>query len=129
MIISRTPFRISFTGGGTDLAEFYRHERGEVLATSINKYMYITVNPRFDHTIRVSYARTEIVSTVDEIQHPIVREALRLVGIDQGIEITSTDRIFKRHFSAGPAGAQPPWNTPAAMWRIVFTPRRRWVGQ
>jgi D-glycero-alpha-D-manno-heptose-7-phosphate kinase len=89
VIISRTPFRISFTGGGTDLAEFYRHERGEVLATSINKYMYITVNPRFDHTIRVSYSRTEIVSTVDEIQHPIVREALRLVGIDQGIEITS----------------------------------------
>jgi hypothetical protein len=40
-----------------------------------------------------------------------------------------TNRIFKRHFSAGPAGAQPPWNTPAAMWRIVFTPRRRWVGQ
>jgi hypothetical protein len=43
--------------------------------------------------------------------------------------IGRTDRIFKRHFSAGPAGAQPPWNTPAAMWRIVFTPRRRWVGQ
>jgi hypothetical protein len=47
----------------------------------------------------------------------------------QAIRAGRTDRIFKRHFSAGPAGAQPPWNTPAAMWRIVFTPRRRWVGQ
>ena len=89
MIISRTPFRISFTGGGTDLHEFYRHERGEVLTTAIDKYMYITVNRRFDQSIRVSYSRTEIVPTVEAIDHPIVREALRLVGIKGGIEITS----------------------------------------
>jgi D-glycero-alpha-D-manno-heptose-7-phosphate kinase len=89
VIISRTPFRISFIGGGTDLPEFYHHARGEVLSTTIDKYMYITVNRRFDHTIRVSYSRTEIASTVVEIEHPIVREALRLVGIDGSIEITS----------------------------------------
>jgi len=89
MIISRTPLRISFLGGGTDLPEFYHYESGSVLTTAINKYMYITVNRRFDETIRISYSRTEIASTVDEIEHPIVREALRTVGLDGGLEITS----------------------------------------
>ena len=89
MIITRTPFRVSFAGGGTDLVAFYRHETGAVVSTAIKKYMYITVNRRFDNTIRVSYARTEIVGSVDEIQHPIVREALRLTGIKGGIEIVS----------------------------------------
>ncbi len=89
MIITRTPFRISFVGGGTDLPDFYRVEPGAVVSTAINKYMYIVVNKRFDDTIRVSYSRTEIVKTVDEIQHPIVREALKLVGIDGGVEIVS----------------------------------------
>lgn len=89
MIITRTPFRISFAGGGTDLAAFYRREPGAVVSTAIKKYMYITVNRRFDSTIRVSYARTEIMGSVAEIQHPIVREALRLTGITGGIEIVS----------------------------------------
>jgi len=89
MIITRTPFRISFAGGGTDLAAFYRREAGAVVSTAIKKYMYITVNRRFDDTIRVSYSRTEIVGSVDEVQHPIVREALKLTGIEGGIEIVS----------------------------------------
>jgi D-glycero-alpha-D-manno-heptose-7-phosphate kinase len=89
MIITRTPFRISFVGGGTDIADFYRVERGAVVSTAINKYMYIVVNKRFDSTTRVGYSKTEIVKNVDEIQHPIVREALKLVGISDGIEIVS----------------------------------------
>jgi D-glycero-alpha-D-manno-heptose-7-phosphate kinase len=89
LIISRTPFRISFAGGGTDLPAFYRREPGAVVSTAINKYMYITLNCRFDNSIRVSYSRTEIVEKVDEIQHPIVREALMLTGITSGIEIVS----------------------------------------
>lgn len=89
MIISRTPFRISFAGGGTDLREFYSRETGAVTASCIDKYMYITVNKRFDHTIRVSYSKTEIVETVDEIKHPIVRETLKYVGLTSQIEIIS----------------------------------------
>lgn len=89
MIISRTPFRISFAGGGTDLKDFYSIEPGAVVSACIDKYMYICVNKRFDHTIRISYSKTEIIETVDEIQHPIVRESLKLTGIKEGIEITS----------------------------------------
>lgn len=89
MIISQTPFRVSLAGGGTDLREFYEHEVGAVLSTTIDKYMYIAVNRRFDDTIRLSYSKTEIVERASQIQHPIVREALALVGIETGIEITS----------------------------------------
>ncbi len=89
MIITRTPFRISFAGGGTDLSAFYRRESGAVVSTAISKYMYITVNRRFDDTIRISYSRTEIAGSVDEIQHPIVKAALKLTGISGGIEIVS----------------------------------------
>lgn len=88
MIITRTPFRVSFAGGGSDFAEFYRHEPGCVVSTAINKYMYITLNRKFSGDIRVAYSRVELVSTVEEIEHPIVREALRLLGIT-GIEMTS----------------------------------------
>lgn len=89
MIISKTPFRISFFGGGTDLKEYYKDTYGAVVSTTIDKYIYITVNKRFEDSIRISYSKTEIVNNVDEIQHPIVRNALKLVGIDKGIEITS----------------------------------------
>jgi D-glycero-alpha-D-manno-heptose-7-phosphate kinase len=93
MIISRTPLRVSFAGGGSDLAAFYRHTPGLVISTSINKYIYITVNKKFDHQIRASYSITEMVDAVDELQHELIREALRLVGIDGGIEITSISDI------------------------------------
>lgn len=89
MIISKTPFRISFFGGGTDLKDYYENDFGAVVSTAIDKYIYITVNKRFEDSIRVSYSKTEIVDKVDDIKHPIVRSALKLVGIDKGIEITS----------------------------------------
>ncbi len=93
MIISRTPFRVSFAGGGTDLKAFYQHEPGAVISTTIDKYMYLTVNERFDHTVRVSYSKTEIAETAQEIRHPLVREALKKVGILNGIEVTSISDI------------------------------------
>lgn len=89
MIITRTPLRISFAGGGTDLPEFYETETGAVTSTAISKYVYIIVMRRFDESIRVSYSKTEIVDSVDEIQHPIVREAMMLTGVTKGVEIVS----------------------------------------
>jgi D-glycero-alpha-D-manno-heptose-7-phosphate kinase len=89
MIVSRTPLRMSFVGGGSDLPAFYREEAGAVLSTSIDKYMYICVNRKFDGRIRVSYTKTEDVERRQEVEHPLVREALELVGIDGGIEIAS----------------------------------------
>lgn len=89
MIITKTPFRMSFAGGGTDLAAFFRQEEGAVLSTAVDKFMYITVNRRFDRTIRVSYSKTEIVDDLKDLQHDLVREALKWVGIREGIEITS----------------------------------------
>jgi D-glycero-alpha-D-manno-heptose-7-phosphate kinase len=88
MIGTRTPFRVSFAGGGSDLKEFYSRQPGCVLSTAINKYMFIFVHPFFDERIQVKYARTELVNDVSEIKHPIVREALRKFGIN-GIDINS----------------------------------------
>ncbi|MEK7355186.1 MAG: GHMP kinase [Bdellovibrionota bacterium] len=77
MIISRTPFRISFLGGGTDLPAFFNEEEGAVVSTTIDKYIYITVNDRFDSTYRLAYSKTEICNSVDEIQHKIFRNVLK----------------------------------------------------
>lgn len=93
MIITKTPFRISFVGGGTDIIDYYKVDYGAVISATINKYMYITVNKRFDDSIRVSYSKTEIVDDVDELRHEIVKECLKLVGIKKGIEITSISDI------------------------------------
>jgi len=93
MIISKTPFRISFVGGGTDIQDYYKLDYGSVVSSTINKYLYITVNKRFDDDIRISYSKTEIVKSVDEIQHDLCRECLKTVGIYQGIEITSISDI------------------------------------
>jgi D-glycero-alpha-D-manno-heptose-7-phosphate kinase len=101
MIISRTPLRISFVGGGSDLPAFYHQEGGAVLSTTINKYIYITVNPKFDDKIRASYSQTEIVSHVDDLKHELIREALKLVRIDRGIEITSISDIPSRGTGLG----------------------------
>jgi D-glycero-alpha-D-manno-heptose-7-phosphate kinase len=89
MIITRTPFRISFGGGGTDFKAFYAHNPGVVLTAAINKYMYIIVNRRFDQSVRVSYSRTEIAAEAGRIQHPIVREALTMLDMHNGLEIIS----------------------------------------
>ena len=93
MIISRTPFRMSYVGGGTDIGAFYREEMGAVLSTSIDKYMYISVHAKFDGGIRIAYSKTEEVSSIHEIDHPLVRETLKLLNIHGGLEITSTADI------------------------------------
>ncbi len=89
MIISQTPYRVSFAGGGTDLPVFYRREYGAVLSTTIDQHIYVTIHRRFESTIRVSYSRTEVASTLDEVQHELVREAMRRVEIDEPLEITT----------------------------------------
>ena len=89
MIITRTPFRVSFSGGGSDLANYYQHEPGVVLSTAINKYIYLAVNQHFERNFRISYSRTEIVDSVAEIEHPIVRECLNALSLRNGIEIVS----------------------------------------
>jgi D-glycero-alpha-D-manno-heptose-7-phosphate kinase len=87
VIISRTPFRISFAGGGSDLPAYYRAHGAAVVSTAIDKYMYVIVNKRFDGKLRVAYTRTENVERFDQLEHEIVREALRRVGIERGVEI------------------------------------------
>ena len=89
MIITKTPLRISFLGGGTDFRGFFHQEDGWVLSSAIDKFIYVVVKERFDSKIRVGYTRTEMVDHVDEVQHELVREALRKTGITQGIEIAT----------------------------------------
>ena len=89
MIITQTPLRISFARGGSDLPSFYRRFGGAVVSTAIDKYVYINVNKKFDNGIRIAYSRTEEVSSVDEIDHRIVRTTLKKLGLTGGIEITS----------------------------------------
>lgn len=89
MIISKTPMRMSFVGGGSDLPVFYRKHGGAVVSTAINKFVYLTINKKFDNGIRISYSHTEEPASVDLIKHPLVREALKMLGIEGGIEIAS----------------------------------------
>lgn len=105
MIISRTPLRVSFAGGGTDLADYYRTGFGAVVSCTIRKYVYVTVNKRFDDDIRVSYSKTEIVNSVDELEHGLVREALKKVGIRNGIEITTIADIPSKGTGLGSSSA------------------------
>jgi D-glycero-alpha-D-manno-heptose-7-phosphate kinase len=96
MIITRTPFRISFFGGGTDYPIFYNEHGGSVLSTTINKYCYITVRylpPFFDHQYRIRYDVREDTQTPDQIKHPSVRECLKFIGSKRGIEMIHTSDI------------------------------------
>ncbi|HXJ73421.1 MAG TPA: GHMP kinase, partial [Candidatus Dormibacteraeota bacterium] len=101
MIISRTPLRMSFVGGGSDLPVFYRKFGGAVVSTAIDQYVYITVNKKFDDSIRVSYSKTEEATSVDRIQHPLVRESMKLAGLTGGVEITSVADIPARGSGLG----------------------------
>jgi D-glycero-alpha-D-manno-heptose-7-phosphate kinase len=90
MIISRTPFRISFFGGGTDYPEWYHRHGGKVIATTIDKYCYLACRyypPFFDHRFRISYIRSENCKSIDEISHPAVRGVLQHLGWERGLEI------------------------------------------
>ena len=89
MIITRTPFRISFAGGGSDLPSFYRREQGAVLSTTIDKYMYLVIHPFFnDDKIQLKYSKTELVDKISNINHPIFREALSMYHLT-GVDINS----------------------------------------
>jgi D-glycero-alpha-D-manno-heptose-7-phosphate kinase len=89
MIISQTPLRISFAGGGTDFKEFYRESAGWVISTAIDKYVFVIINERFDDDIYLNYSRKERVKRVEEIQHNLIREAMKKVGVEKGVEITT----------------------------------------
>jgi D-glycero-alpha-D-manno-heptose-7-phosphate kinase len=92
VIVTRTPLRLSFAGGGTDLPAFYEHEDGAVLSSAIDQYVYVTVKRHgsfFDEPIRVNYAQSEMVDRVDEIKNDIVREALRFLEIDAPIYVST----------------------------------------
>jgi len=92
MIISRTPFRISFAGGGTDLRSYYSKDPGRVLSATINKYIYVVVKRQIgivEFKYRINWSRVEFTNNIDDIEHPIVREALRMIKIDFPIEITT----------------------------------------
>lgn len=93
MVICKTPMRISFLGGGTDYPEYYRRHGGQVFCTSIDKYTYVSAKaypPYFEHNIKVSYSKLELVSTIEDLHHPIVRECFRYMGIERDIEIQYT---------------------------------------
>ncbi len=87
MIISQTPLRISLAGGGTDLAKYYLKHEGFVVSTAIDKYLYVIVKERFDDLIYVDYSKKEIVSSIDDIQHDLVREAARIIILKNGFEV------------------------------------------
>lgn len=93
MIIVQTPLRISFFGGGTDFPSFYMEEGGCVLSSAIDKYIFVTVKKRFDKKLRIGYTQTEMVDRVDEIHHELIREALRVTGVSQGLEVTTMGDI------------------------------------
>ena len=93
MIIVQTPLRVSFFGGGTDFQSFYANEGGVTLSSSIDKYIYLAIKQRFDQKLRVGYTLTEMVDSVDEIKHELIREAMRKTGITAGVEVTTMGDI------------------------------------
>ena len=93
MIITRTPFRISFAGGGSDLRNYYEKFGGSVLSVSINKFIYLSMHPYFDeNAYLLKYSKTENIQNVDEIQHPIIRTVFKKYGI-KGVDFNSSADI------------------------------------
>jgi D-glycero-alpha-D-manno-heptose-7-phosphate kinase len=93
VIIVQTPLRISFFGGGTDFPSFFMEEGGCVLSSAIDKYIFVSVKERFDEKLRVGYTQTEMVDCIDEIQHELIRESLRMTGIRSSLEVTTMGDI------------------------------------
>jgi D-glycero-alpha-D-manno-heptose-7-phosphate kinase len=89
MIISQTPLRISFAGGGTDIKDYYRQHEGWVISSAIDKYVFVIINDRFDNDIYINYSQKERVSQVADIRHDLVREAMKKTGVEKGVEITT----------------------------------------
>ena len=105
MIVSKTPLRVSFAGGGTDLPDFYEHHGGAVVSTAIDKWIRVIVARRFEGDIRVSYSRTETVNTADEVEHELVREALRVTGLPRGLDIVTLADVPSRGTGLGSSSA------------------------
>jgi D-glycero-alpha-D-manno-heptose-7-phosphate kinase len=105
MIITQTPLRISFAGGGTDFHGYYRESGGAVLSTAIDKYIYVIVKERFDSKIRIGYSRTEMIDSVDQIEPELAREAMRKAGITGGIEIATMADIPSEGSGLGSSSA------------------------
>jgi D-glycero-alpha-D-manno-heptose-7-phosphate kinase len=93
LIIVQTPLRVSLFGGGTDFPSFFMEEGGYVLSSAIDKYIFVMIKGRFDNKLRIGYTQTEMVDEVDQIHHELIRESLRLTGIERGIEITTMGDI------------------------------------
>ena len=93
MILARAPLRMSFLGGGSDLPAYYEHNPGAVLTTTLDKYVYVGVNRKFDESIRLSYSETEICDDINDLKHPIVRHVLNSLSIKKSIEIVSVADI------------------------------------
>ena len=93
MIVTQTPLRISFAGGGTDFRDFYMQEEGWVVSSAIDKYIHVIIKERFDDKIRVGYTKTELVDDIDAIEHELVRECLRVTGITKRVEISTMGDI------------------------------------
>jgi len=89
MLIAQTPLRVSFLGGGTDFDDFYIHYGGAVLSTAIDKYAFVMVKERFDEMIYVNYSKKEIARNVNELEHELVREAMKVTGVENGVEIST----------------------------------------
>ncbi len=101
MIITQTPLRVSFFGGGTDFREYFQRHGGCVLSTAIDKYIFVTIKERFDDKIRIGYSQTEMVDTIDELEHELVRECLRYTGITRRIELSTMADIPSRGSGLG----------------------------
>ncbi len=105
MIITQTPLRISFAGGLTDLPDFYERHGGCVVSSTIDKYIYVIINERFDDKIYINYSKKEIVDSVDEIKHDLVREAMKTTRITSGVEITTLADVPSEGSGLGSSGS------------------------
>ena len=105
MIVSKTPLRVSFAGGGSDLPDFYETHGGAVVSTAIDKWIRVIVSRRFEGDIRVAYSRTETVATAAEVEHELVREALRVTGLPRGLDIVTLADVPSRGTGLGSSSA------------------------
>jgi D-glycero-alpha-D-manno-heptose-7-phosphate kinase len=105
MIISKTPLRVSFVGGGTDLPAFCDEYGGAVVSTTIDKWIHVIVSPRFEGDLRISYSRTEIVPSVGEVEHELVKEALRLTGLRRGLDVVTLADVPSQGTGLGSSSA------------------------
>jgi D-glycero-alpha-D-manno-heptose-7-phosphate kinase len=105
VIISKTPLRVSFVGGGTDLGDFCDEHGGAVVSSAVDKWIHVVVAPRFEGDLRVSYSTTEIVPTASEVQHELVREALRLTGLPRGLDIATLADVPSQGTGLGSSSA------------------------